>query len=133
MARLGRWSAAVVAMTAGLVWSQDARFEDVLKSMLGTMDQITKTLSGITDEDTAKAARPELKKSAEEWQAVRKKAEHLPPPSKEEKDRLAKEYKKKLEDSQKKLFEEISRVQGVPGGKAALLEVSKVLGKQPKK
>src|SRR5262245_24263163 len=102
----------------------DARLEDIVKQMLGAMGQMTTTLSGITDEASAKAAHPDLKKSAESWLLIRKNADKVPPPTKEEKDRLAKEYKPKLEEAQKKLFFEIGRVQGIPGGKEALLEIS---------
>jgi len=107
-------------------------FEDVLKSILATMDQIATVLSGIRDEDTAKAAHPELRKAAQQWQDIRKKADNLPPPSKEEKDRLEKQYKSKLESAQKKLFGEIARVQGIPGGRDALKEISAVLAKKAK-
>src|SRR4051812_44174818 len=98
-----------------------SRFEDIVKQMLGTMENLTSTLSTVRDEETAKAAIPELRKAAGLWATVKKKAEALPPPPKEEKDRLAKLYKTKLEEAQKKLFGEVQRVQAVPGGRAALL------------
>jgi hypothetical protein len=108
------------------------QFEDVIKQMLGTMDKLTKTLTTITDEDTAKSARPELRKAAGTWHLITKKAEGMPPPSKEEKDRLAKQYKPKLEEATKKLFGEVDRVKSIPGGRQALLEISGVLEKKGK-
>src|SRR5262245_65410831 len=69
-----------------------ATFEDVLKDMLATMDQITSTLGEVKDEETAKAARPGLQKAAQRFVELRKKADTVKPPSKEEKDRLDKEY-----------------------------------------
>ena len=109
-----------------------AGFEDIVKQMVQTMDTLTRTLGTIQDEETAKGARPELRKAAEKWHTIKKNAENLPPPSREERDRLAKEYKGKLEEAQKKLFVEVARVALVPGGKDALLEISGVLAKKSK-
>jgi hypothetical protein len=110
----------------------DKAFEDVVKQMLDTMGSLTTTLATIRDDETAKSAKPDLRKAAGKWQLIKKKAEGLPPPSKQEKDRLAKEYRTKLEEAQKKLFGEVARVSTIPGGRAALLEVSSVLGKKNK-
>ena len=94
---------------------------------------MTKTLATVTDEETAKNSHPELRKAAGDGNLIKKKADGLPPPSKEEKDRLAKEYKPKLEEAQKKLFGEVARVSVIPGGRQALLEISSVLEKKDKK
>jgi hypothetical protein len=107
-------------------------FEDVVKQMLDTMGSLTTTLATIRDDETAQSAHPELRKTAGKWQLIKKKAEDLPPPSKEEKDRLTKQYKTKLEEAQKKLFGEVARVSVIPGGRGALLEISSVLGKKSK-
>jgi hypothetical protein len=111
---------------------EKSQFEDVIKQVLDTMDSLKSTLATIQDEDTAKSARPVLHKTVEKWQLIKKKAENLPPPSKEEKDRLAKQYRTKLEDAQKKLFGEVGRVSAIPGGRDALLEISNVLDKKAK-
>lgn len=107
-------------------------FDDIVKQMLDTMDSLTQTLTTIQDEETAKAAQPDLRKTAAKWQLIKQKAEGLPPPTREEKDRLAKQYKVKLEEAQKKLFGEVGRVSAVPGGRQALLEISGVLEKKSK-
>ena len=114
----------------GVKGGDKAQFEDVIKQMLDTMGSLTKTLATVTDEETAKNSQPELRKAAGRWHQIKKKAEGLPPPSKEEKDRLAKEYKPKLEEAQKKLFGEVARVSVIPGGRQALLEISGVLEKK---
>lgn len=103
----------------------DSPHISVVKAMLGAMDKITTQLKTVVDEDTAKAARPELKKAAEHWQALRQKAKDTPPPTKEEKARLSKEFASKIEDAQKKLFAEIGRVQLLPGGRDALQDLAK--------
>lgn len=105
-------------------------FADVIKEMLGTMDKITASLTSIRDEETAKSARPELLKAAASWQDIVQKAAKMKPPSREEKEKLEKEYKDKMRAAQKKLFEEIARVKGVPGGREALKEISAALGKK---
>lgn len=106
------------------------KLEEVLKDTLGTLDKLTTTLAGIKDEETAKAAKPELKTTASKWVEIRKKAEGLKPPTKDEKARLEKEYKGKLETAQKKLLAEIGRVKGVTGGPDALQEIAPVLDKK---
>jgi hypothetical protein len=109
-----------------------ARFEEVLKDLLGTMDKLTTTLATIRDQDSASAAKPELRKSAGHWQALLKKAEDVAPPNKEEKEQLEKAYAGKLEEARKKLFGEVQRVRAVPGGREALKEISGVLSRKPK-
>jgi hypothetical protein len=122
-----------LAFLPGAKAGDKTQFEDVIKQMLDTMGSLTKTLATVTDEETAKNSQPELRKAAGKWHLIKKKADGLPPPSKEEKDRLAKEYKPKLEEAQKKLFGEVARVSVIPGGRQALLEISSVLEKKDKK
>jgi hypothetical protein len=122
----------LLAFLPGARGGDKAQFEDVVKQVLETMGSLTTTLLTIRDEETAKSAQPELRKTAGQWRLIKKQAEGLPPPSKEEKDRLAKQYKTKLEEAQKKLFGEVARVSIVPGGRAALLEISGVLEKKTK-
>lgn len=109
-----------------------ARFEQVLKDLGATMEKLTSTLAGIRDQDSAKSAQPELRKVAGHWQALMKKADDVAPPNKEEKERLEKEHRPKLEEARKKLFVEVQRVREVPGGREALKEISAVLERKPK-
>ncbi|MCI0381261.1 MAG: hypothetical protein L0215_27060 [Gemmataceae bacterium] len=111
----------------------DNKIEDIVKDMLKTMDTITSTLATIKDQETAKSAKTDLRKAADRWNVLKKKAGDIAPPDKGEKDRLAKQYRMKLEEAQKKLFAEVLRVQGVAGGRDALLEIKNVLAKKDKK
>ena len=43
------------------------------------------------------------------------------------KDRLAKEYKGKMDDTLKKFFTEVGRVRGFPAGKEVLMEIKPVV------
>jgi hypothetical protein len=117
-------------LTARAVDEPQPSFADIVKEMLGTMEKITASLTGIRDEETAKSGRPELLKAAAGWQDIVQKAAKMKPPSREEKERLEKEYKDKMRVAQKKLFAEIARVKGVPGGREALKEISAALGKK---
>jgi hypothetical protein len=118
------------AWTAG----QDAppTHEDVLKKMVGTLEELNKSLASITNQESAAKARPELRKHAEEWVAHRALADKLPPPTRAEKDKLEKEFKGKLEAAQKRLFGEVMRVQNVPGGSDALKEIRGVISRPVK-
>ncbi len=117
----------ILTVTGALAAGGAASHEAVVKELLTTLDGLTTTLRGVKDADTAKAARPELKKAAAAWAAVRKKAEALPPPEPAIKDRLMKEYRPKLDAAVKGLFGQVRRVEDVPGGPAALREIAGVL------
>lgn len=104
----------------------------VVKEMLGVMDKLTAALSGIKDAATAEAAKPDLRKLAKAWTAVRDKAEKAPPPSKEEKARLEKDFKSQMELAQRKLFGEVGRVRAIPGAGDALQEIRSVLARTMK-
>jgi hypothetical protein len=94
----------------------ESSHEAVVKEMLATLGQAAKILEGITDEPSAVAARPDLKKVGLHLGALRKKAEALKQPDKNEKDRLEREYRSKFEDALKKLRIESVRVKAIPGG-----------------
>jgi hypothetical protein len=98
-------------------------YESVIKEMIVALDTLTGVLGTIKDEPSAKAARPELKKAAGQLDEVRKKAEGLKPPDKAEKDRVARDYKAKLDTSIRKLLAEEARVKGIPGGAEAVNEI----------
>lgn len=107
--------------------------EEVVAQMLGQLEKIADTLAGLKDEDTVAAAREDLKKGVQNYLDLRAKAEKLPPPARELKDRLEKEYKARFAAVHVRLSVEITRVRGaVPGGRAALKEVSVLLGKEGK-
>jgi hypothetical protein len=103
-------------------------YEGVLKEMIGIMERMTATLAGVKDDATAEAARPELKKAAEQFAAVRKKAEKLDQPTPEDRKKIVAAYQKKMAEAVARLKQEVARVQAVPGGRDALAEVARVLG-----
>ena len=128
-----KWLGGIILSLAGAAWAgENIPLETLVQETLATLDRITGVLSTIRDEDSAKAAKPELKKVAAEFLALRKKAAQAEPPTKEQKDQLAKKYKAKLEESVKKLLAQVTRVQGVAGGKDALTEIREVLVQQKK-
>ena len=114
--------------------------EDVVARMLGQLEKMAEALGSMKDEESAASAREGLKKNVAAFRELRLQADKLPPPSREVKDRLAKEYKKKFVDVQEKLMLEVTRIRAtVPGGRDALTEVSGLLrggeieGKKEKK
>jgi hypothetical protein len=122
--------AVLVALGCGLLplmAGEESPHELAVKQMLKSLDKLTMTLASIKDADTAQATRPALKKAAENWVDVKTKAGKLPPPEKVEKDRLAKEYKGKMDEAIKKFFTEVGRVRNFPAGKAVLMEIKAVV------
>ncbi|MBM4067910.1 MAG: hypothetical protein FJ271_03060 [Planctomycetes bacterium] len=136
-----RWNLAAGCILLGvvaLVCGQEAaeiKPSDIVKETLEIMEKISKQLAAVKDEDSAKAARSELKSSVTRWLEMRKRAEKLKPPaSKAERDRLDKEFRGKLVNANKKLRAEIARVDRVPGGRDALKElVNLILTKKKSK
>ncbi len=125
-------AALLLGIVAALPAGGAASHEALVKRMLAALEDLGKTLGTIKNQETAAAAKPELRKTAQDWVALREETEKAPPPSREEKTRLEKEYKDKLERAQKRLFGEVTRVQNIPGGPDALKEIRGVLARQVK-
>lgn len=96
-----------------------------------SLSGIVKSLEMITDEVSAKAQQPELKTLAQTFLSTRKLSESLPPPSNDQRDRLARAYRPLFEQNRKALLAQIARVQRVPGGLAALQEIRAVFERSP--
>jgi cob(I)alamin adenosyltransferase len=129
------FAAVVVCLSCFLVAGQqtgDSPHESIIKDMLGTVEHLTKTLQTIKDRDSAEAARPELKKGAQKMLELRKKAEDWTQPSKDEKDRLAEKYAKKLEVAVKQLREQTLLAKTIPGGEEAVAELNVLKDKNEK-
>ena len=127
------WSIAIILVALGFVGADGVSpYEQTIQKMIGNLETISGELKKIVDEESAAAAKPELRKAAAEWIETRAKADKLDPPEKAEKLRLEKLYKPKLEDALKKMFTEKGRVEVIPGGKDALKEIAGVLKKDGK-
>lgn len=111
---------------------EGSAYEKSLQQVVESFTKIGTSLRAIVDEDSAQAAKPELRKAADDFLAARAKAEKMQPPEKDEKVRLEKMYKAKLEEAMKKMFTEVRRVELIPGGKDALKEISSILKKDTK-
>jgi hypothetical protein len=121
---LGGWVVSVP------VHAGELKLGDIVKEVLETLDKITTSLTTVKDEATAKAAVPDLRKGVARFKELRDMAGKAKPPSTEEKNRLKKEYKEKLEKATAKAFAEIARVKKVPGGAEALKEINLVFKKE---
>jgi hypothetical protein len=122
----------VLGFLSGVSLAGDTPHEEIVKSMLTTMGNLTKTLTLIRDEETARSSKDELKKSVDQFRLLRKKSESMKPPASEEAERLSKQYKSKIEEAQKLLFRQIERVQTVEGGKQALGDIPRVFAPEKK-
>lgn len=124
------WMAVLVALGCGVLplrAGEESLHESAVKEMLKSLDKLTMTLATIKDADSVAAARPELKKAAENWVDVKTKAGKLAPPDKAEKDRLAKEYQGKMDEAIKKFLTEYGRVRSFPAGREVLMEIKAVV------
>lgn len=127
------WSALILLLALGFVVAQEGSpYEQALQKVVDSFEKIGASLKTIVDEDSATAAKPELKKAANTFLEARAKAEKMQPPEKDEKVRLEKLFKPKLEEAMKKMFTEVRRVELIPGGKDALKEIAGVLKKDRK-
>src|SRR5437868_5678038 len=82
---------------------QPSSYEVVVKDMLATVEDITKTLGTITDTDSATAASPKLEEQGKKLLALRQQADKLPQPEKDEKDHLELTYRVRFDDALKRL------------------------------
>jgi hypothetical protein len=101
-----------------------SEYEKLVKDFYATLERVNKLLEGITDMDSAAAAHPGLKKEGLHLRDLRKQALQLKQPSKEEKDRLEKQYREKFDAVLSKLRIESRRVKGIPGGAEAVKEIA---------
>ena len=128
------WGVGILLVSAGIgAASQDSPYERSLQSLIASYEKIGAALKTIVDEESANAAKPELRKSAAAVFDARAKASKLEPPEKDEKLRLEKQYRPKLEKALNLAQAEARRVELIPGGKGALKEIAGVLRKESKK
>lgn len=102
---------------------EPAKYEDVLQKLVESMGKITKTLTLVVDEETAKSNRMDLRSHATEFIDTRKKSRELAPPVGDAKEKLAQKYRMEIEKSRKELAAQVARVKLVPGGNVALQEI----------
>src|SRR5271166_3837461 len=115
--KLRAGSLAVMLLAVGAAAAgEGSPYEKAIQKMIGSLDEIAASLKTVIDEDSAGAAKPDLRKSAAVWIETRAKAAKLQPPEKDEKARLEKIYKPKLEEAMRKMFIEVRRVENIPGG-----------------
>jgi hypothetical protein len=123
----------VVLLSSAVLAAQDPTHEEILGKMLGSLEQMGKTLGAINDETTATSARPELKKLADEFRETRKMSETVVPPNPEEREKIAKAWGPKFLQVRKVLEAELARVRRIPGGKETVEELRVVFETSGKK
>jgi hypothetical protein len=98
-------------------------FEAVARDMVATVKQVIGELEKIKNEDTARAARPSLKKLGAQLADLKQRADKLGKPSEKEDEKLKKKYEKELKGLMQKMQNESIRVGRVKGGPEALKEL----------
>jgi len=119
----------LIPVHGGLSQEGAPKYEETLVKLVDTLGQMTKTLEMIVDEDSGKAQQAALRGQAEMFIATRKQSETLAPPSAEEREKLARNFRPQFEKSRKELVGQIARVQRVPGGNLVLQEIRGVFEK----
>jgi hypothetical protein len=128
------WSVGILLAAVSVAFAaQGSPYEDLLKQAVEGYEKIGVTLKKIEDKASAEAARPDLRKAAASIIEARAKAEKLQQPEKDEKDRIVKLYKARLETAMKLVITQSLRVDNIPGGREALKEIAAVLKKDSKK
>jgi len=84
--------------------------EDALKALLAKMNEVTGVLKGVTDEASAKAAAPKLKKFAAEMEALKKEMDAMPKPTTAEEQALKSKYETPLQQAAMAFMKETMRV-----------------------
>jgi hypothetical protein len=131
--KIRAWSAGILLVALGLAGAgQDSPYEKALKQAVESFEKIGATLKKIDDKASADAARPDLKAAAASFLEARAKAEKLQQPEKDEKARLEKLYKSRLDEAMKLVHTQAIRVVNIRGGREALKEIEGVLKKDSK-
>ena len=92
-------------------------YETVLKQMLDTITKASGTLAKVKDDESAKAAKPELEKISAEMADVQQRALKLGKPSEEQSKTLEKKYGEQLRNAVKELDEQALRLKKEAYGK----------------
>jgi hypothetical protein len=107
-------------------------FEGLIKEMIGVTKEVVAELEKIKDEDSAKAARPKLKKLGGQLQDFQQRAKKLGKPSEEEEKKLKEKYEKDFTTLFQKMATESLRVTKIKGGPDALKELQPAPKDKPK-
>jgi hypothetical protein len=99
-------------------------YEAIVKDILDITEKMAAALEKIQDAASAAEVRPELKKAAERFVTLRKKAEELLQPDLEERERVSRLYRRPLEAAVNRFLQERGRVAAIPGGREALQELA---------
>jgi hypothetical protein len=83
-------------MVVSMSGCSGSKHEGVMKDTISVMDEISVALESVKDKDSAKAAAPKIEAAADKLEALKKKAKDMGDPSKEEQEKLLKEYTPKL-------------------------------------
>ena len=99
-------------------------FDDILKEMIGHINELGDQLAKVTDEKAAKESKKKLEETVAKMLALKERADKLKQNPEEAKKydekKLEEKYKAELEAAGKKFSTEIERLKGQPYGKEVL-------------
>ncbi len=107
----------MLALAVGLNGCKKAYAENeaIIKDMIKCLNDFADALESVKDPETAKAAATKISQTADEMEALGKKAEKAPKLSKADNDKLENTYMPELEKAQKR-FESVAPQAGVKSG-----------------
>lgn len=120
--------AVAIGLFAGTAAQAADSFDKVIQDQIKFIKNITKVLTTIKDNDSAKAATPKLSALSAENKQLRDRAKKLGRPTMEQIEEIKTKYGKEMMALQKKLIAETTRVRKIDGGKDALAALE---GKKP--
>lgn len=114
--------ASIIACLFLLPGCKDSQ-ESLFQELLATINQMTSTLEGVTDEASAKAAQPKMQKLMDKMPSLQKRAEALPKPNDSEKTELRRKYEAQTQEAMLKFAKEMMRVALNPKLNAAVKDL----------
>lgn len=117
--------------TVVLLLGQQARaaelkeYDAAIGELIDALKEGAKILKDIRDQDSAEAAKPQLKKLGDRFRDLAKKFKQLGPPTKDQDEELKKNHRKEIQAAQTEFRKQRDRVEKVPGGKEALKELER--------
>jgi hypothetical protein len=107
-----------LALIAGCNRTSTATYIEALQEQIQAQRELTDLLATVTDAETMKAVRPELKKRFAHFQQLAERFKALPTPSREMKAKLENDLGDEARRTIAEMIRQSQRIRELPGGKA---------------
>lgn len=105
---------------AGAGCNSSASYAAIFQEQMEAQKDLTGILGTVVDKESMSAARERLEKKSAAFEAIKKRAAALPPPSAEIRQRLQEQFGAQMQESLAALLAEVRRVKELPGGQEFL-------------